>query len=269
MINSKSNNPKLLEILPEGMSVGIKWLNSHGFNRQDADYYLRSGALVAIKRGLYCRPGVAIKWEGLVHSLAEMGFDVHIGGEQALVEQGVSHFISMSKVQTVHLFSAQILPKWLSHWQCNTADELFCLVVHRQTWLAELNAQFFSRRSYGLHDWMIRFAQAELAVFEYLFECKTEIEFQQMDRWFESLSSLSPTKLQHLLTLCPNVKTKRLFGWFTYRHNHAWAKHLDWDKVDIGKGKRSIIKGGSFDKRWQITVPRKMEVQDGSEQSIF
>ncbi len=271
MLNKNTNATKLHEVVLEGTLVDRALLNKYGFTRPDVDYYLRSGGLLAVKRGLYRRPGAAIKWQGLVYSLREMGFNVHVGGEQAIIEQGFGHFVAMSNVLQIHLYSPQALPKWLLGWEDSLthSNEPFRLVLHRQSWLGRVGEVFFTHRKYGSLDWSLPFAQVELAVFECLHECVNEAQFQQMDRWFESLSSLSPTKLQHLLTLCPNVKTKRLFGWFTYRHNHAWAKHLDWDKVDIGKGKRSIIKGGSFDKRWQITVPRKMEVQDGSEQSVF
>lgn len=268
-VNQASNKRKLLEVLPEGLVVDAKYLNNHGFSRSDISYYLRTNVLSAVHRGLYGRAGVPVKWEALVQSLAEMGYAVHVGGEQALVEQGFGHFVSMSRVQWVHLYAAVALPKWLTHGQGNSLNDGFRIVVHRQPWLAGLGDEMFFQRSYGLRDWKIRYAQTELAALECLYDCNDEADFQQVDRWFESLHSLSPNRLQYLLEVCPSVKTKRLFGWFSDRHGHPWAKHLDWDKVDVGKGKRSIIKAGSFNTRWNITVPRSMETKDGYEQSIF
>ncbi len=73
------------------------------------------------------------------------------------------------------------------------------------------------------------------------------------------LSSLSPRRLQRLLKACTNVKVKRLFLFFADRHQHAWLKHLDKDAVDIGSGKRVLVKGGKLDKRYHITVPGDLD----------
>ena len=37
--------------------------------------------------------------------------------------------------------------------------------------------------------------------------------------------------------------------------NHPWLKFLDLSKVDLGKGKRSLVKGGVYISKYQITVP--------------
>ncbi|MDX1251223.1 MAG: type IV toxin-antitoxin system AbiEi family antitoxin domain-containing protein [Gammaproteobacteria bacterium] len=37
--------------------------------------------------------------------------------------------------------------------------------------------------------------------------------------------------------------------------NHAWVKKLGLSKVDFGKGKRMIVKGGRLDTKYNITVP--------------
>jgi len=39
-------------------------------------------------------------------------------------------------------------------------------------------------------------------------------------------------------------------------HNHAWAKKLDLSKVNFGKGKRMIVKGGRLDAKYNITVDK-------------
>ena len=37
--------------------------------------------------------------------------------------------------------------------------------------------------------------------------------------------------------------------------NHAWVQKLDLSRVDFGKGKRMIVKGGRLDWKYNITVP--------------
>ncbi len=137
--------------------------------------------------------------------------------------------------------------------------------------MQDVPKHLFVTRPFGTWDWPLYYATAELAIMECLVELKTEVQFQQMDRWFESTSSLSPTKLQQLLLLCSNIKARRLLGWFASRHQHVWTTKLDWSTVGMGSGKRSIIKGVSFNTQWQITVPSKLENDnhDGSEQSLF
>jgi hypothetical protein len=71
----------------------------------------------------------------------------------------------------------------------------------------------------------------------------------------EGLSDLRPKQLQVLLGNCRSIKVKRLFFFFADRHQHAWLDKLDKGAVDLGKGKRALVKGGKLDPTYQITVP--------------
>ena len=75
----------------------------------------------------------------------------------------------------------------------------------------------------------------------------------------EGLSTLSPTRLQTLLGDCRSVKVKRLFFFFADRHKHAWLKRLDRSVIDLGSGKRMLVKGGRFDAQHLITVPETLD----------
>lgn len=39
---------------------------------------------------------------------------------------------------------------------------------------------------------------------------------------------------------------------------HGWFKFLNLEKVDIGTGKRSIVKNGIYIDTYQITVPKEL-----------
>jgi hypothetical protein len=65
--------------------------------------------------------------------------------------------------------------------------------------------------------------------------------------------------LQKLLAECHSVKVKRLFFYFADRHSHAWLKRLDREAVDLGEGKRMLVRGGRLDKTYQITVPGDLD----------
>ena len=75
----------------------------------------------------------------------------------------------------------------------------------------------------------------------------------------EGLRTLSPRKLHKLLAQCRSVKVKRLFLWCAERHGHAWLKTLDRDDIDLGSGKRMLVRGGKFDPTFNITVPENLD----------
>jgi hypothetical protein len=75
----------------------------------------------------------------------------------------------------------------------------------------------------------------------------------------QGLRTLSPKRLQKLLTDCRSVKVKRLFLWFAERHNHAWLKQLDRRRIDLGTGKRMLQRGGKLDPQFNITVPENLD----------
>lgn len=39
---------------------------------------------------------------------------------------------------------------------------------------------------------------------------------------------------------------------------HSWFKHIDLSKIDLGKGKRSIVPGGVYVPGFEITVPKEL-----------
>jgi hypothetical protein len=52
---------------------------------------------------------------------------------------------------------------------------------------------------------------------------------------------------------------KRLFLWFAERHQHAWLKKLDRNDIDLGHGKRMLVRVGKLDPTFNITVPESID----------
>jgi hypothetical protein len=75
----------------------------------------------------------------------------------------------------------------------------------------------------------------------------------------EGLSNMRPQQLQKLLARCRSIKVKRLFFFFADRHQHAWLKWIDRAAVELGKGKRMLVKGGKLDRAYQITVLESLD----------
>jgi hypothetical protein len=99
----------------------------------------------------------------------------------------------------------------------------------------------------------------ERAILEMIDELPDHETFHHVDMIMESLVNLSPRRMQPLLEQTTSVKVKRLFFYFADRHQHRWLNSLDRGKVDLGKGKRVLAKGGKLDKTYQITVPEGLD----------
>ena len=94
---NKPDTLRLEEVLPDGLVVNRKWLQAKGYTRPTIDYYIRSGKLENVGRGVYRRPGPPLKWEHLCYSLQELGYALHIGGQSALDLQGFAHFLAIGR----------------------------------------------------------------------------------------------------------------------------------------------------------------------------
>ena len=42
---------------------------------------------------------------------------------------------------------------------------------------------------------------------------------------------------------------------------HDWFNFLDLEKIDLGKGKRSLLTNGVYLPKYQITVPKELEAK--------
>lgn len=249
----KPSRDSLEDLLPEGLVVDRAWLANRGFGRPLVDYYLRSEALEPVARGAYRRPGPPLKWEHIVYSLQELGYSVHVGGRSALELQGYAHYLSMQGVKQVHLYSVDKLPGWVSKLEAS-----YRLTLHKGRLFDNPVPEAVTTKPFGHWDWPVRYSTPELALLELASEVNQAADFEVLDKLFDSATSLRPQLIMKLLMACHHVKAKRLFLWFAERHEFGWFKRLEADAINLGSGKRVIVKGGTLDKKYQITVPRKI-----------
>lgn len=260
-MTSKSEKP-LEQCLPEGQLVNRAWLKARGFGRPHVDYFLRAGKLEAIFRGVYRRPGPPLKWEHVVYSLNEVGYPVRVGGRSALELQGLAHHLPLGQMQRIDLYGPGKMPGWVVRFQGS-----FQFEIHKQRLFNPLPVAAVHSRPFGAWDWPIPHSTPELAMLELLAGVKETADFSVADKIFESVVNLRPRLLRDLLIACTQVKAKRLFLWFSDRHNHDWRRLLNNDGIDLGRGKRMIVKGGAYDAAYKITVPR--EIASGNEQPFY
>ena len=252
-MKSQAKRDSLEDQLPDGLLVNRAWLSARGFNRPLVDYYIRSGALLPVARGAYRRPGPPLKWEHVVYSLQVLGYAMHVGGRSAMELQGFAHYLSMQGVKQIHLYGADKLPSWLSK-----LEAPYCFTLHNALQFDEPVVEAVTTRPFGHWDWPLRYATPELALLEMSSAIRQSSDFEVLDTIFESATTLRPQLIMKLLESCRQVKAKRLFLWFAERQGFAWFKHLDVKAINLGSGKRALLKGGVLDKKYQITVPGNM-----------
>jgi hypothetical protein len=110
---------------------------------------------------------------------------------------------------------------------------------------------------WGQWKWPLVMSMPERAYLELLDELPQKETFHMADVIMEGLVNVSPRRMQLLLETCKSVKVKRLFFFFAERHQHRWLNYINHEKIDFGKGKRMLVKGGKLDAKYQITVPEE------------
>ncbi len=279
---TKQSGGKLNQLdqsLPEGLLVDSSWLNHRGYSRSLQNQYVHSGWLEQPARGVYRRPRGTLSWQQAVISLQTIlgGSPLFVGGRTALELQGYAHYLSRN-VSEIHLYGPKPPPSWLFklpldvRFVAHNSQALFKSEPVDTTdggvkWdFAKGQAilqgakvgDSLTSQPWGQWDWPLTLSSPERAILELLNELPARESFHQVDKLFEGLANLSPRRLTVLLTDCRSVKVKRLFFFFAARHPHAWLKRIDRSKIDLGAGKRMLVKGGRLDPEMQITVPEDL-----------
>jgi hypothetical protein len=274
--------------LPEGLVVDAAWLERHGYSSALRSKYATRGWLDQVTRGVYRRKPAplptpnedeGLRWQHVVISLQTLlEQPVIVGGRTALELQGFAHYLSASGPREVHLYGDEPAPTWVGKLKLETrfvfhnAKKLFKnepitrglsgvsanLPTHEKV-SADLLSAGLVRQQWGHWEWPLTMSSPERAVLELLDEVPQRETFHQADMLMEGLRNLSPRRLHKLLVDCRSVKVKRLFLWFAERHDHAWLKQLNRKDIDLGHGKRMLVRGGKLDPKFNITVPENLD----------
>jgi len=254
---------RLYGLLQEGAVASSAWLAKQGYSRQLLRKYVQSGWLVSVSRGAFRRPESEPEWPAIVSSLEKYwGLSCHAGGRTALDLRGYAHSLALGKNKPVHLYAQSNLPAWLRSLSQPK------LVFHTSSMFGP-NADDTGLEEMKMDGgrFSVQISRSERAMLELLSDVPDRESFEEADKLMEGLANLSPSRVMGLLLACKNIKAKRLFLWLADRHGHAWFQKLDTDKVNLGSGKRMLVKGGRLVSRYQITVPAEMI--DGSEQYLL
>lgn len=247
---SKINH--LLQNWPMATVATTKWLAKVGAYQQLVQKYEASGWIRRIGQGAYVRAGDSAEWPGGVYALqTQLGLHVHPGGKTALELAGLGHFVAAGKDAKVHLFAnaRTKLPAWfLNHrWNCSVTLKVPNLLEGEPE---------FGLTTHPFGHFTISIAGPERAMLELLHLVPEEQSAEESQLLMEGLGTLRPKTVQTLLERCRSIKAKRLFLALAERCNHAWLEELDPARLNLGKGKRMVVRNGVLDRKYQVTLPR-------------
>lgn len=209
--------------------------------------------------GAYARFGDPVDWLGCVYGLQETGLGVYVGGRTALELQGAGHFIPMAVESQVHLYTQTViqLPSWVKKHNWNVKIKLFKIKLFREATLGLLD--------YPHQGFSVKISSPERAIIELMHGVSDEQSFEEANYLMEGLGTLRPQLVQALLENCKSIKVKRVFLFLAKYNEHIWVKDLDYSKINLGSGCRSIVKNGKFDLEHLITVPKafsKLKIEE-------
>jgi hypothetical protein len=241
----------LLKLIQPGGIVLAPWLEQQGISRDLQQHYIKSGWLKSFGRGAYKRPEDEVHWQGAVNAIQnQTEINVHVGAVSSLSLLGLSHYLRLGQ-ETIYLFSPQKnkLPKWfLDHrWEAP--------VFHNQTGFLPPDLGLVS---FEVGQVTIQISSPERAILECLYLAPREMDLVECYQVMEGLVNSRPDLVMELLEKCRSVQVKRLFLLMAEKAKHQWFEFLEPEKIDLGKGNRSIVKGGVYNSKYLISVPKEI-----------
>lgn len=286
MSDDRRNMLNLLQnLLPEGLVADAAWFTRMGYSSSLRSRYITGGWLQKVARGVFRRPPhrpgmsdeeVPLRWQHVIISL-QMVLDrpIVVGGRTALELHGFAHYASSGGPREIDLYGDEPPPSWLTRLPIETP---FVFHNSRKLFRTEPIAQDIEKLktfsasdqpsvpthggltwTYIDGDWPLILSTPERAILELLDNVPTHETFHQADVLMEGLTNLSPKRMNQLLRECRSIKVKRLFLWFAERHDHAWLNRIDRNGIDLGTGKRMLVRRGRLDPKYQITVPEDLD----------
>jgi Transcriptional regulator, AbiEi antitoxin, Type IV TA system/Transcriptional regulator, AbiEi antitoxin N-terminal domain len=228
------------------------WLVSNGYSYELQNQYKKNSWLVSIGNGAVARKNVQLRYENGLHALQQQAkMDIHIGGKTALHLLGRMHYLQFRNL-SVTLFANQFtkLPVWFTTYNWGVK-----INFHPSNFIPSSLAIV----DYDFNNFTLKISNALRALLECIYLAKSEEALIECFEILENLNDLQPKQVQQLLEKCTSIKVKRYFIYMAEKINHPWFNKLNVNKIDLGKGKRVLLKDGVWIKKHGITVPQYLE----------
>lgn len=244
---------KLIEYWKPGFVFTSKFLKEHSIHYDQQMAYKKSGWLESLGYGAYKRKGDTVNWTGGLNALQnQLNLKVHLSGKSSLLMQGYSHYVY---AQESYLYLNRANETKIPEWFKNSCTNNINLIISRTSVLPyDLPDSYTIKNVEGFDTKMSNPERASLEMLNYVPDKQS---FDEAFKITAFLTTLRPKIIQQFLELCTSIKVKRLFLYMAEQHNHSWLDELDFDKFNLGSGKRVVVRNGVLNKKYQITVPRE------------
>jgi len=249
----KNNKNHIVLSIPSKAIVTANWLEKHGISSNLASYYTRAKWLERVGEKAYKRPGDNVEWTGVVNALQEqLGIAIHVSGKSALSLTGTIHYLQMNDSTNLYLTLDKNthLPKWVESKKLSNDN----LLIHKRAILKCDDYKDFLINK-DVDGFNIKFSCNELAIMEVLQQVPIEQDFTEAVQLMESLPYMRAKKVQLLLEKSTSIKAKRLYLYLGEKFNHKWVEKIDRSKINLGSGKLMLIKNGTYDTQFKMTIP--------------
>lgn len=244
---------KLIMDWPKGTVFVTKYLLDKGYDLNLLKRYRRSLWLKSIGTGALKQYQDNVNWQGAIYALQkQLDLTIHPGGKTALELTGFAHYLS-NRMDRIYLFGnrGEKLPRWYLNydWEIQThytANQLF----QDDTGL----------KPYKHRDFDMMVSSPERAILEMLYHFPEHHTFDECFNIMENLVGLQPSLCQNLLEQCNSVKVKRMFLFLAEHAEHSWLDSIDTRGIDLGNGKRVLVKNGVYVDKYKITVPKNFKL---------
>jgi hypothetical protein len=241
---------QLLKKWPKGTLAVLSWMKNQGISRQLANTYCQSHWLSRIDNGVYKQSSDSVDWTGALYTLQkELGLKIHAGAKTSLEMMGMSHYLPLGGISTLLFVSPNTkkIPRWFKR-HFNDDIILFFPKALFTEWDIGLQEK-------DLGNYSILISSPERAIIECLYLVPQKLSLEHATELMEKLRTLRPQLIQTLLENCCSIKVKRVFLYLAETQQHPWFVRIDTSKIDLGKGKRVIGKGGKYVAKYRISLP--------------
>lgn len=256
---------QLLKNWPSGVVMTQFWGEKHGISRQLAHFYLKNGWIEKLGQGVFIKAGDKVDWMGGLYAIQQqLDLKVHSGGRSLLEIKGASHFVPMGKKKNLYVYADQLsaperLPKWFFSAFKNSVNVIY---LPRGLFSEPFGIELLEQPNYS-----ISVSSTERALMEVLALMPNMVSYSHAYLLFQGQETLRPSVVQKLLECCVSYKVKRMFLHLGKKCELPWLRHLNFENIDLGQGKRQIGSGGHYDSEYKISVP-KLDLFDDPQMDV-
>lgn len=241
----------LLQHWPSSAVMLTSWLEQYGVSRLLLAKYKKSKWVETVGKGAFKRTGDTVNWRGGVYAIqAQAKLPIHVGGLTAVSMQGAGHYIRFKQVIQLFGQGAVTLPKWFRSYNWGESIDYY-----RNTLWAESLGLLHHDEDKSLS---IQISSLERAILECLYLAPTKMDLVECYHILEGAITLRPSVLQELLEKCSSIKVKRLFLYMAEKANHQWFQFIETKNINLGIGKRCLVRNGVYNAKYAITVPQEL-----------